>query len=605
MYQQSRLARPGHCARAPRKSGLALLGSCVLVTGLTALPAAAKEAPGVAQTTRSPAMVVTANPHATEAGAAILRAGGSAVDAAVAIEATLSLVEPQSSGLGGGGFLVYYHAADKSIDVYDGREVAPAGAHEAMFLTDEGAPMGYIEAKNSGLSIGVPGAVSMLAMAQGERGKLPWGSLFGYARGLASDGFTPSPRLRSVFEKYGTRLIPANIEEGPLDAYNYFFDADGVLRERLVNPDYVRTLDLISKDPDAFYSGDMAASIVEAAGQPPRAGSLSLADLEAYSARKLEPLCSGFRGMRVCGPPPPSSWVAVAMTLGILEASAFPSDDRMQDWAMFAEAQRLAYADRDYFVADDNFTAVPLTGMLAPAYLARRAAMISSEGAAETVPHGDPWAFEKGAVATLPGKDTTVDYAGTTHFAVVDHDGNAVSMTASVESIFGSARMAGGMFLNNQLTDFAKQPRDDQGALVANHAAPGKRPRSSMSPTIVVDGDGNFRMSSGSPGGNSIIAYTVKTLVGVLDWKMTPQEAINLPNVVARGDTVRIESERASATMIDAMRAFGFQVKESAGENSGLSIIYRHPDGRLEGGVDPRREGTIATPAAPVPAVAP
>ncbi|MDP5053816.1 MAG: gamma-glutamyltransferase, partial [Congregibacter sp.] len=278
-----------------------------------------------------------------------------------------------------------------------------------------------------------------------------------------------------------------------------------------------------------------------------------------------------------------------------LEASAFPTGDEMRDWSMFTEAQRLAYADRDFYVADDDQVPVPIGGMLNPDYLAQRAALISPDSAAEKVLNGDPWAFEPERSAALPGKDTTIDYAGTTHFVVVDQWGNAVSMTATVESIFGSTRMAGGMFLNNQLTDFAKEPRDADGVLVANHPAPGKRPRSSMSPTIVLNSDGSFRMATGSPGGNSIIAYTLKTLVGVIDWNLTPQEAVNLPNVVARGDTVRVESDRATPELLESLRKFGFSVKESEGEISGLSVILRHDDGELEGGVDPRREGTIAT----------
>ncbi|WOJ97267.1 gamma-glutamyltransferase family protein [Congregibacter brevis] len=541
------------------------------------------------------AMVVTANPIATSVGEEILRAGGSAVDAAVAIESILSLVEPQSSGLGGGGFMVYYHAADQSIEVYDGREKAPLGAHSDMFLQEDGTRYGYLEAKNSGLSIGVPGMVSMLDLAHSDRGRLPWGDLLEPAKRLATEGFIPSPRLRSFFEKYGMRLIPTTLEQGPLDAYQYFFDDNGTMKDRIVNIEYADTLDIIAKDPKAFYRGPLAEAMVSAAAHSPRAGTLSLDDLASYSARKLEPLCMDYRELTLCGPPPPSSWVAVGMTLGMLEATNFPTGDEMTDWAMFTEAQRLAYADRDFYVADDDAVAVPLSGMLNRDYLAQRAALISPDGAAEKVLEGDPWAFDVERTAALPGRDTTIDYAGTTHFVVVDKWGNAVSMTATVESIFGSTRMAGGMFLNNELTDFAKEPRDADGVLVANHPAPGKRPRSSMSPTIALNSDGSFNMATGSPGGNSIIAYTLKTLVGVIDWELTPQEAVNLPNVVARGDTVRVESARASAEMLESMRAFGFQIKESAGENSGLSVILRHDDGSLEGGVDPRREGTIAT----------
>ncbi|MEM8492889.1 MAG: gamma-glutamyltransferase family protein [Pseudomonadota bacterium] len=544
---------------------------------------------------KSVGMVVTANPLATQAGADVLAAGGSAVDAAVAIESVLSLVEPQSSGLGGGAFMMHFDASEQSMVVYDGRETAPAGVTEKLFLNEKGETLGFLEAKNSGLSVGVPGAVSMLALAHSEHGVLDWASLFNRAIQLSEDGFEVSPRLKSFFEKYGLRLIPSTEEEGPLDAYNYFFDADGVLRDRITNPEYAQVLRQIGEDPKNFYRGDIAEAIVAAAGAEPRAGTISMKDIAGFRARKLEPLCVDYRDLTFCGPPPPSSWVAVGMILEILENTEFPTDDEMVNWAMFTEAQRLAYADRDYFVADDSAISVPIEGLLNPAYLKERSSLINPKAAAPTHKHGDPWQFQATQASVTHGKDTTDDQPGTTHFVVIDPDGNVVSMTATVESIFGSARMAKGMFLNNELTDFARNPRDDEGKLVANHPAPFKRPRSSMSPTIVLDGEGAFKMATGSPGGNSIIAYTAKSIVGVVDWKMSPQDAIDQPNVVGRGDTIRIEKARASEEMLEAMREFGFNVRESAGENSGLSMIIRHADGRLEGAADTRREGTVVT----------
>lgn len=549
----------------------------------------------VTETPFQAAMVVTANPHATAAGSAVLRAGGTAVDAAIAIEAMLSLVEPQSSGLGGGAFMTYYDASTRSIMIYDGREVAPQGAHADMFLDEDGEVLDYIKAKNSGLSIGVPGVVDMLALAHAEHGALPWDTLFDDAIQLSEEGFDVSPRLASFFEKYGMRLIDSGSEDGPQEAKEYFYNPDGSLKTRLENLAYAETLKLLRENPRALYEGSLAEAIVEAAAHAPRAGSMALEDLGAYEARKLDALCVDYRDLQLCGPPPPSSWVGVGMMLGLLDASNFPTDNRLDDWATFTSAQRIAYADRDYFVGDDTRVDVPIPGMLNADYLAMRAKEINIEDAPETVSHGDPWAYQVGNGTALLGEDTTIDYPGTTHFVVSDKHGNVVSMTATVESIFGSARMAGGMFLNNQLTDFAKDPRDANGKLVANHPDAGKRPRSSMSPTIAVDRDGAFRLATGSPGGNSILAYTAKTLVGMLDWGMTAQEAINLPNVVARGDSVRIETARATPEFIQAMRDRGFQVKESAGENSGLSIIRRHADGSLEGGVDPRREGVITT----------
>ncbi|NNC99717.1 MAG: gamma-glutamyltransferase, partial [Gammaproteobacteria bacterium] len=306
-------------------------------------------------------------------------------------------------------------------------------------------------------------------------------------------------------------------------------------------------------------------------------------------------LCSPYRDMQLCGPPPSSSWLAVAMIMGILERSPAFSKAGATDpdnWSLFAEAQRLAYADRDHYVADSEAALVPVKGLLHPDYLALRAGKISTANASADVMHGDPWAFDN-IIPIDRGVDATRHAAGTTHFVVVDQQGDVVSMTASVESIFGSTRMVGGMFLNNQLTDFSFRAKDQQGKDIANAVAPGKRPRSSMSPTIMLDNEGEFLLATGSPGGNSIIAYTAKSLVGVLDWGLSPQQAVDLPNLVARGNTVRIERDRANKELIDGLRSYGLKVKESAGENSGLSMVMRHTDGQLEGGVDPRREGVI------------
>lgn len=545
----------------------------------------------------SSGMVVTANPHATNAGIKVLEAGGSALDAAIAIEAVLSLVEPQSSGLGGGGFMLHYDASTGDIEVYMGRETAPAGATAEMFLGEDGNAMGFFDAKNSGLSIGVPGIVSMFALAHEDHGNLPWSSLFDSAIELAEQGFEVSPRLSDFLSRF-QQFIPSTPEQGPTKAYEYFYEPDGSPKAFLVNPEYANTLQLIKEDAQAFYTGEIAEAIVEAASAQPRAGSLALSDFSSYQATKVKPLCVDYKGMEVCGPPPPSSWVAVGMTMSMLETAPrfLVQENRLSDWNIWAEALRLAYADRDQYVADSDFIDVPLEGLLNPDYMASRADLIDPEQAIAEIFHGDPWAYQLSEEVAY-GLDQTEDYAGTTHFSVVDAEGNVVSLTASVESIFGSTRMAGGMFLNNQLTDFSRTPTDETGELVANAVAPFKRPRSSMSPTIVLDSNDEFLMSSGSPGGNSIISYTLKTLVGVLDWGLTPQEAVDLPNLVARGDTVRIESERASAELIQSLKDYGFNVQESEGENSGLSLILRNPDGSYSGGVDPRREGTIGLPA--------
>jgi len=544
-------------------------------------------------------MVVTANPHATKAGIEVLRVGGSAVDAAIAIEAVLSLVEPQSSGFGGGGFMVHFDNQSNAVTVYDGRETAPASATADMFLDEEGESIGFLNAKHSGLSTGVPGIVSMLHIAHQDHGRLPWGVHFKRARQLAIDGFAISPRLQSFIKRF-RRFIPSTVEQGPLDAYHYFYDGAGEplpVGHVLKNPEYAATLDSIARDPATFYTGDIATQIVTQTNMAPRAGGMTLKDLAVYAARRHTALCSPYREVLLCGPPPPSSWIAVGMIMGLLErAQTFSSDgDRdPKNWRIFGEAQRLAYADRDRFIADNTVVDVPLEGLLHPDYLRQRAETVSNGTAIEKIAAGNPWQFED-EQQKVAGVDATNDAAGTTHFVVVDANGDVVSLTASVESVFGSARMAGGMFLNNQLTDFSFKSIDDDGTKIANSAAPGKRPRSSMSPTIVLDKNGEFLMATGSPGGNSIIAYTAKSLVGILDWGLSPQEAINLPNMVARGDKVRIEQARASKALVDDLRDFGYDVQESAGENSGLSVVVRQADGRLVGGVDPRREGIVGT----------
>jgi len=466
-----------------------------------------------------------------------------------------------------------------------------------MFLNGEGESIGFINAKNSGLSTGVPGVVAMLALAHADHGNLKWGQHFDRAKQLALDGFPVSPRLHGMIQRFG-KYIPDSPDEGPTDAYRYFFtDAGeplpvGALR---TNPAYAKTLEVLAKSPSEFYQGDIAKEIVAQTSLTPRAGSLSIDDLANYRAQKRSPLCAAYRENTLCGPPPASSWVAVGAIAGLLQQApefSKKGEDDVANWVQFTLAQRLAYADRDQYVADTKHVEVPLDGMLNPDYLRQRAALMTIDHAPKPASAGDPWAYESKQKVAY-GADATIDVAGTTHFVVIDAEGDVVSMTASVESIFGSTRMAGGMFLNNQLTDFSFQPTDSQGRRVANRVEPGKQPRSSMSPTIVLDKNGEFLMASGSPGGNSIIAYTAKTLVGVLDWGLSPQRAVELPNLVARGDKVRIEKDRASPELIEGLRSAGFNVKESAGENSGLSVIVKDKDGRLLGGVDPRREGVI------------
>ena len=541
-------------------------------------------------------IVVTANPVATEAGLEILRAGGSAVDAAVAVEAVLSLVEPQSSGLAGGGFLVHYDATSKDIVVYDGRETAPMSATKELFIDDQGDRISFSDAKNSGLSVGVPGAIALFNLAHNDHGKLPWKDLFAPALRHSVEGFAVSPRMHDMIVTYAPN-IPKTAEEGPIDAYNYLFNDDGTplaVGHILKNPEYAQTLNIIAADSSAFYNGKIAADIAAAAQEMPNGGTLSVSDIAGYSARKLDPYCSEYRNTTLCGSPLPSSWVSVSMVMGILnEAPEFSPEgaDDPQNWTLLAEALRITYADNNQYIADDRFVEVPIKGLMNKDYIKERAKLISRSGANATIEAGDPWAYQDKQAAAF-GKDATYDTSGTTHFVIIDAMGNVVSMTATVEGYFGSLRMAGGMFLNNQLTDFSFEYEDADGNPIANAVAPGKRPRSSMSPTIVLDKNRDFLMAVGSPGGRSIISYVAKTVVGIMSWGLTPQDAINLPNIVARTELTRIENS-APPAIIDALRNFGLQVEATKGEISGLSAVVKAADGILLGGVDQRREGTV------------
>lgn len=536
-------------------------------------------------------MVAAANPDAVEAGLAVLRQGGDAVDAAIAVQTTLSLVEPQSSGIGGGGFMLRYDAESGEVMVFDGRETAPAGVSEDLFIGEDGEPLDFIEAWRSGLSTGAPGVIAMLAMAHEQHGDLDWAANFEPAITLARDGFEVAPRLS---ESAARMAEFSDIEERGAAA-GYLFDETGAawpVGHVLKNEAYAASLEAIASDWRSFYEGPIAEEIVAAVAEEPRAGFLTLEDLAGYEPSRHGAVCGAYRGYEVCSAPPPSSGgVAINAILGILErfTMADHGPETADGWALFIEASRLAYADRDRYVGDPAFADVPVQGLIDPVYLSERAGQIEMTDAMDTVEAGTP----PGA-APQP-EDATEDAPGTTHFVIVDADGDVVSMTSSVESPFGSGRMAGGFFLNNQLTDFAFEARGDDGALRPNAVAPGKRPRSSMSPTIVLDPDGAFHLATGSPGGNSIIAYTAKSLVAMLDWGLDPQSAVALPNVVARGDVVRIE-EGFDPELLEALRERGFQIEGGRGENSGLHVIRVTDDGDLEGGADPRRDGIVGRP---------
>ena len=530
------------------------------------------------------AMVSAANPLAAEAGLKVLKAGGSAIDAAVAVQAVLGLVEPQSSGLGGGAFMVYYDAKTKRVTAYDGRETAPMGANPDMFLGPDGKPLPFFQAILSGRSAGVPGAIAMLYLAHQEHGRRPWNGLFADAEKLADDGFVVSPRLDFMIH---LTFAP---QPGAPDAVRYFTKPDGAKYKAgdvLKNPGYAETLRLIAaQGPRALLTGKIAQDIVTRLSEGPLPGTMTLSDLAAYQPHESQALCRPYRVYLVCTTQAPSGGPALLEELGLLEhtdiASRGPTD--AQGWLQIAEAERLMYADRDRYEGDPAFVKYPLQGLLDPKYLEGRAKLIGDHAGPAPTP-GHP------AGAPVYAADRTIEPGGTSHFVVVDADGNVVSMTTTVESIFGDGRMVDGFFLNNQLTDFSFSPKDPDGAPAANAVGPGKRPRSSMAPNIILDRAGAFIAAVGSPGGNAIPSYVLKAIVGVIDWKLPMQEALDLPNLIARGGDFYSEPGRFPPGVVDALRAKGVTFQAARGaEGSGLHGIMKVKNG-LEGGADDRREG--------------
>ena len=544
---------------------------------LAAQGASAKAAEGFAKH----AMVAAANPLAVAAGVKVLKAGGSAVDAAVAVQTVLGLVEPQSSGLGGGAFMVYYDAKTHSVTAYDGRETAPKGATPDMFMGPNGQPLPYFTAVMTGRSTGSPGAIGMLALAQHDHGLRPWSSLFGSATEMAQNGFIVSPRLA------GFVSFPQGQARGH-DALAYFTKPDGTevkAGDLLKNPAYAETLRLIAKDGvRAFYTGKIASDIAARVHQDPVPGTLTAEDIAAYRPKKTQALCRPYRVYTICAPQDPSGGSALLEAMGLLERTDIdkrgPSDP--QAWFEIAQASRLMYADRDRYVGDPAFVSVPTEGLLSKGYLDTRAKLIGDVAGPTPAPGDPPGAQPRAA-------DTTHEPGGTSHMVIVDAQGDVLSMTTSVESLFGSGRMVDGFFINNQLTDFAHDPKDADGAISANAVAPGKRPRSAMSPVIVLK-NGRFFAALGSPGGPAILAYNVKALVGVLDWHLTMQQAFALPNVVAHGAQYSAETDLLGPTVTAALAGRGMHFSTGFGENSGLHGIKAVPGG-WEGGADPRREG--------------
>lgn len=528
-------------------------------------------------------MVAAANPLAAAAGRDMLRRGGTAIDAAIATQLVLNLVEPQSSGLGGGAFLVYWSAADHRITSFDGRETAPAAARPDRFLKPDGTPLAFYSAVVGGRSVGVPGLLRMLELAHRRYGKLPWRALFAPAIALAEHGFAPSPRLRTLLERDRfLRQSPA--------ARRYFYRADGSPKMHLVNPALAATFRAIAaRGADAFYSGPIAADIVRRVDQAPgNPGDLSLADLAAYRAEERVPVCGLYRSYRLCGMGPPSSGAVTLLELiGMLQRFDL---ERLRPGSveavhLFAEAGRLAYADRDRFLADPDFVPVPVPGLIDPAYLAARARLIDPERAAPgPVASGNP----PGSHAANWGNGLVPELHGTSNIAIVDGAGDALAMTTTIENAFGSRLMVRGFLLNNELTDFSFVP-EQGGRLVANRVEPGKRPRSAMAPTLVFDEKGRLVMAVGSAGGPAIINDVAKTILGVIAWHDTLQQAIDLPDDGNRNGATEIEAGPEAAAMVAALERRGHKATIST-RPSGLSGVLATKQG-LEGGVDPRRDG--------------
>ena len=539
--------------------------------GVALLLVAACRVPSVQAAPQS--MVAAAHPLAVEAGLEILRRGGTAVDAAIAVQMMLGVVEPHASGIGGGGFLLHYDGTSHAITVYDGRETAPAGASPTMFLSADGKPLGYREAVASGISVGVPGLLAMLELAHREKGKLAWSELFGPAIVTARDGFPVSSRLAAWLQR-----IPALREEQAIR--EIYFTSDGSARkpgERISNPALAETMDLIARQgARMMYAGPVAAEMIERVRSHPRPGTLSAVDLADYRPIKRDPVCGPYRLWIVCGMPPPSSGgIAILQVLGLIQPFDLQRDppNDLRAVHLIAEASRLAFADRDRYVADPAFVDMPVAGLLSPDYLSERRNLISPDRSMGRVGPGLPPGYVE---------------RGTSHVSIVDRWGNAVSFTTTIEAPFGAHMMVRGFLLNNELTDFSPRPELD-GKPVANRVQPGKRPRSSMSPTFVLDREGKLVAALGSAGGARIIGDTLQTLIGLLDWDLSAQAAVDLPRVINLNGATELEEGTPIADQAAALRALGHEVQVRRHEG-GLTALRRSGDG-WEGGADPRRDG--------------
>lgn len=529
-------------------------------------------------------MVAAANPYASQAGYNVLAKGGSAVDAVIAVQLVLTLVEPQSSGIGGGAFMLYWDKANKHLTTFDGRETAPEKATSDLFLDENGKPVSWIEAVVGGRSVGTPGVLAALYKAHQQYGKLAWSELFVDAIKLAEEGFTVSPRL----EKLVTMAFNPGIKKLP-EINQYFFPNGEAIKagDTLKNPKLANVYRSLAKDGILpFYQGWIAEKIVDKVQNAQIApGRLSLEDLRRYQPNQVDAVCGAYKVYNICGMAPPSSGgLAIIQMMGIL--SHFDLSEQapnsVEALHLFTQSSKLAFADREKYVADPAFSHVPVKGLIDPSYLSERAKLIDTKKDMGKAKAGTP----VGAMAL--GLDNAIERPSTSHISIVDAQGNAVSMTTSVEMAFGSAVMVEGFILNNQLTDFSLAPTRN-GKLVANRVEAFKRPRSSMAPTMVFDENNNLKLVVGSPGGSRIINYVAQTIVGVLDWELSLQEAINLPKVTNRNDSTTIEKGTSLEAIVPTLEAMGHKVS-IRDLNSGLHAI-KVLDNGLQGAADPRREG--------------
>ena len=555
----------------------------LLPFALAAGPVSAKSPAATPKPSSATGAVSAADPRAAAAGQDMLRQGGTAVDAAVAIGIALTVVEPQSSGIGGGGFMVLHDAKTGKLTSYDGRETAPAAATPRLFVGADGKPLPFGEAVPGATSVGVPGNLRMWAMAHRAHGKLPWAKLFEPAIRLARDGFEISPRMHEFLEgrKRGAGFTPWGL--------GYFYDASGTARPTgtvLKNPDLARTLEAIAaRGPDSFYVGPMAEALVQTVRTASKNPSqMTTGDLASYDAKQRDVMCGTYRGYKLCGMGPPSGFVSMFEMLKVLERFDLRGLGREnpEAWHLIAEAERLSYADRDAYMADPDFAAVPAKGLMSDAYLKARSALIRPDARIARAEAGTP----PGAKPVTPAKSP--EPAGTSHMVAVDAAGNVATMTSTIEGPFGSGLTTSGFYLNNELTDFSFAPEKD-GAPVANRVEAGKRPRSAMSPTIVYAPDGHVRVALGAAGGATIIAQVAKTIIAVLDWDMPVEDAIASPQLIAMGDSVSVEQGTALEAMIPALKAKGHNVSARALPLKGNAVEWRN--GQWIGGADRRSEG--------------